>query len=177
MKTRLEARLNTSDINKLIQGVEDFKKELEAKLVEFVTELAKVGIQVAKDNTFVEVDDVYRNMGDALVFSKVIEFQDANGNLTYTLIVTGQPYVKDWKNRKVSVNPLLMAEFGSGWRAIPDHQGTFPGQKYAFFKPWYWIDSNNVKHSSYGSEPSRPLFRAVNEMRNQISTVAARVFN
>ena len=174
MKTRLEARLNTREINKLIQGVEDFKNELQMKLERFVSELADIGIQVAQNNTYVEVDDVYENMGDALVFTKAFDY--TNG-ATCTLIVTGTPYVKDWKNGKVSVNPLLMAEFGSGWRAIPGHQGTFPGQKYAFRRPWYWIDSNGIKHSSYGSEPSRPLFKAVNEMRNQISTVAERVFN
>lgn len=174
MELKLNARVSNKDITNLIQKVEDYRDQLVMKMERFVSELADIGIQVAKNNTYVEVDENYKDMGDALVFTK--EFTNAD-NVTCTLIVTGTPYVKNWQNGSVSVNPLLMAEFGSGWRAIPGHQGTFPGQKYAFRRPWFWIDENGIKHSSYGDEPSRPLFKAVNEMRNQIADVAEKVFS
>lgn len=174
MELKINARLNNRDIQSSILKLQWYLNRLEWKAEQFVSELADIGIQVAKDNTYVEIDDVYESMGDALVFTKDIQ-SDVDG-ATCTLIVIGEPFEKIWKSGKASVNPLLMAEFGSGWRAIPGHQGTFPNQKYAFRKPWFWVDSSGIKHSSYGSEPSRPLFKAVEEMRSQILSVAERVF-
>ena len=171
---KINARLNNKDIEGAILKLEWYKSHLQWKVEQFVSELAEVGIKVAKANTFVEMDEIYKDMGDSLVFTKDVS-GDVDG-ATCILMVEGQPYEKAWQNGRAIVNPLLMAEFGSGWRAMPGHQGTFPGQKYAFRRPWFWIDTSGQKHSSYGSEPSRPLFKAVEEMRSQILTVAERVF-
>lgn len=171
---KLNARLTTGDIDNLIREVENFKYDLQRKLADFVIELADLGITIAKANTYVEYDDEYKDMGDMLEFSKETTISD--DEVTCTLTVTGQVYTKTWQGGSAEVNPLLMAEFGSGWRAIEGHQGTFPNQHVAFMRPWHWTDSSGQRHESYGGEPSRPMFKAKEEMEKQIREVAERVF-
>ena len=171
---RINARLNTHDINNLIKQVEYFKIDLQSKLVDFVLELAEVGIQVAKANTYVEYDEQYINMGDMLEFSKETTVDDSG--VVCTLTATGQLYTKEWKGGSAQVNPLLMAEFGSGAKAIDGHRGTFPNQHVAFLDSWKWTDNSGIVHESSGSEPSRPMYNARIEMENQIREVAERVF-
>lgn len=172
---KLEARLNTRDINNLIKQIEDFKYDLQRKLADFVIELAEVGITVARANAFVEYDEQYINMGDMLEFSKETVIEDTG--VTCILTATGQVYTKEWKGGMAQVNPLLMAEFGSGAKAIDGHRGTFPNQHVAFLETWKWTDNSGITHESSGSEPSRPMFRAKEEMENQIRAVAERVFS
>lgn len=172
---KLEARLNTGDINNLIKQIEDFKFDLQRKLADFVIELAEVGITVARANTYVEYDERYINMGDLIEFSKETVIDDTG--VTCTLTATGQVYTKEWNGGMAQVNPLLMAEFGSGAKAIEGHRGTFPNQHVAFLKSWKWTDNSGITHESSGSEPSRPMLRAKEEMENQIRAVAERVFS
>ena len=173
---KIKVSLNSKDITDALNRVRWYESYLQWKIEQLVSELAEVGITVAKDNAYVEVDNAYKNMGDLILFEK-------NTSKTKTgaqciLVAVGKPYVKRWESGEALVNPLLMAEFGSGWRAIPPHQGTFPNQTHAEeHKPWFWVDMNGNRHSSYGSEPSRPLFKAKQEMERQIYEVAKRVFS
>ena len=178
---KIDARLNTRDITDVLNKVKWYESYLKWKLEQFVSELAEVGITIAKENVWVEEDETYKDRSDLVFFKK--EFESGETNVSCLMIATGQPYTTVWKSSKdgveisAQVNPLLMAEFGSGWRAIEGHQGTFPNQHVAFMRPWYWYDTQGNKHSSYGSEPSRPLFKAKQEMERQILEVAERVFN
>lgn len=170
----INARLNTADINHAIKQVKEFEIQLQRKMVLFVSELADVGITVARANTFVEYDGQYVDMGDMLEFSKDTIVDDSGA--TCTLTVTGRTYTKEWEGGAAEVNPLLMAEFGSGSKAIDGHRGTFPNQHVAFLNSWKWKDKSGQEHESSGNEPSRPLFKAKLEMENQIRDVAGRVF-
>lgn len=171
---RIEARLNTRDITRAIRQVEQFKFDLQRKLADFVIELADIGITVARANTFVEYDEQYINMGDLLEFSKETVISDSD--VTCTLTATGQVYTKEWRGGMAQVNPLLMAEFGSGANAVDGHRGTFPNQHVAFLDSWKWTDNSGQVHESSGSVPSRPMLRAKEEMERQIVEVANRVF-
>ena len=171
---RINARLNTRDITDTINKLKWYESYLRWKLEQFVSELADVGIRVARENTYVEYDERYINMGDLLEFSKQVTGSD--NEVVCTLTVTGQLYTKEWANGSAQVNPLLMAEFGSGAKAIDGHRGTFPNQHVAFLDSWEWTDNSGTKHESNGSEPSRPLFKAVEEMTRQISAIADKVF-
>lgn len=171
---KLNARLNTGDIDNLIRQVENFKYDLQRKLADFVIELADLGITVAKANTYVEYDEQYINMGDMLEFSKETVIEDTG--VTCVLTATGQVYTKEWQGGSAQVNPLLMAEFGSGAKAVDGHRGTFPNQHVAFLQSWKWTDNSGITHESSGSEPSRPMFKAKQEMEKQIREVAERVF-
>ena len=172
---RLNARLNTRDITHLIREVENFKYDFLRKLADFEIELAEVGITVARANTYVEYDEQYINMGDMLEFSKDTVIEDSG--VTCRLIATGQLYTKEWKGGSAQVNPLLMAEFGSGANAIDGHRGTFPNQHVAFLQSWKWTDNSGITHESSGSVPSRPMLKAKQEMERQIQAVAERVFS
>jgi len=172
---KIDARLNSHDISNAIREIAMYNARLQWRLERFVSELAEVGITVAKANTYVEYDENYINMGDLLEFSKDVT-GDTNGAVC-KLTVTGQPYTKEWRGGAAQVNPLLMAEFGSGAKAIEGHRGTFPNQHVAFLESWDWTDNSGIQHTSSGSEPSRPLLKAVEEMYRQIQTVAARVFS
>ena len=172
---KINARLNTRDITDVIRQVERFKYSIERKLTDFVLELAEVGIQVARANTYVEYDEQYMNMGDLIEFTKDTVIEDTG--VTCTLTAFGQVYTKEWKNGSAQVNPLLMAEFGSGAKAIDGHRGTFPNQHVAFLESWHWTDNSGQVHESSGSEPSRPMFKAKEEMERQIREVAERVFS
>lgn len=171
---KLNARLNTGDIDNLIRQVENFKYDLQRKLADFVIELADIGITVAKANTYVEYDEQYINMGDMLEFSKETVIEDTG--VTCVLTATGQVYTKEWQGGSAQVNPLLMAEFGSGAKAVDGHRGTFPNQHVAFLQSWKWTDNSGITHESSGSEPSRPMFKAKQDMEKQIREVAERVF-
>lgn len=171
---KINVRLNSKDISTAISQVERTKVELMAKLEQFVSELADVGIEVIKDNVKIEVDGEVRNFGDSVVFRK--EISETSDGATCLLIVSGNEFLKEWTAGSAMVNPLLMAEFGSG-RYAGEHRGSFPNQTHALNPPWFWVDMNGKKHKSYGNEPSRPLYKATVEMEEQIHEVAERVFS
>ena len=171
----LRMRVKTGDINVVFEHIEAFKNQIQMKLERFVSELADVGIEVIQDNIRVEYDGEVRNFGDAVLFQK--DIQGDSETVTCILTAEGQPYLKEWLIGMAMVNPLLMAEFGSGAFAVGGAQGTFPNQTHAMNPPWFWRDSNGKAHMSYGNEPSRPMFKAKEEMERQIREVAERVFS
>lgn len=172
---RIDARLNTRDITDAINKLKWYKSHLQWQLERFVSELADVGIEVARANTYVEYDEQYINMGDLIEFSKPVTTSD--NTVVCTLTATGQLYTKEWEGGSAQVNPLLMAEFGSGAKAVDGHRGTFPNQHVAFLESWKWKDNSGQVHESSGSTPSRPMLKAKEEMEQQIQAVAQRVFS
>lgn len=174
---RIDARLNTRDIRSAINKLEWYKSYLQWKLERFVSELAEVGIEVIQDNIKVEYDGEVRNFGNQVTFQKEVS-GDSEG-ATCILIAEGQPYLKEWIGGSALVNPLLMAEFGSGDYAVDGHKGSFPSptaKEHTDNPPWYWRDSQGKLHRSRGGEPSRPMLKAKEEMAKQIREVAERVF-
>ena len=184
LKMRINARLRTSDINNAIEQIEQFKRALQLKLETFVSELAEVGIEIAKQNILVEEDGNIIDRSGYVQFSK--EVSPSTTGATCIILATASPYVTSWKRSKkgkdiltAQVNPLLMAEFGSGANAIGDHKGTFPSEtakKNVAHGTWAWYDVQGNKHYSSGNTPSRPLYKAKIEMEEQIIEVAKRVF-
>lgn len=180
---KINARLKTSSINNAISEIERFKKELTSKLELFVSELAEVGIEVAKHNIFVEEDGQMIDRSNLVQFSKDVEASVTGA--TCIVIATPTPYTTSWKKSKdgkevltAQVNPLLMAEFGSGIYA-GERRGSFPSptaEKNAKRGHWAWYDVQGGKHHSSGNVPSRPLLKAKEEMENQIRQVAESVF-
>lgn len=170
----INAKLSTSSINQAIKNIEWYQSYLQWKLEQFVSELADVGIEVIQDNIKVEYDGEVRNFGDSVTFQKDLVIGD--DVVTCILLAQGQPYLKEWIGGSAMVNPLLMAEFGSGAFAVGAAQGTFPNQKNANKPPWFWRDTTGQMHMSYGNAPSRPLFKARLEMENQIRNVATKIF-
>lgn len=184
----LNAKLNTNSINKLINQLENYKHELVLKCQEFVDALADVGIETARYNLFNLVDGTFKtssdgvgggygemiSVADKVSFSKEVEVSDIGA--ICIIIPASEPFTTVWDSGSAVVDPLLMAEFGSGMFAVDGHRGTFPNQKYAFNpQGWFWR-KDGVTYHSYGIEPPRPIFKAYEEMQLQMQAIAAQVF-
>ena len=182
---KIHVGLNSKDISNAIRQIEQFKNDLLSKMELFCNELAEVGIEVAKQNIIVEEDGVPVDRSNLVTFSK--ELSPSVDGATCIVIPSVTPYVTKWKRSKngkkvltAEVNPLLMAEFGSGAKAIDGHRGTFPSEtakKNAAHGSWAWYDTKDIKHVTVGNAPSRPIYKAKLEMEQQIAEVAERVFN
>ncbi len=178
MARKIITNISTHQLNQTIDELHEYARRLTERCEQFVDELADIGIKTARWNLFSIVNDTDGNMvsyGDKVSFEKEITFDTETA--TCIIIPTSQPYVTEWKTGIALVDPLLMAEFGSGMYAVEGHRGTFPAQKHAFDpNGWYWRDLSGQLHHSYGVEPSRPLLKAKEEMTQQIHDVAVRVF-
>lgn len=178
------ARVFKSDLS--VKGLRKLQKELRQyqrvtfknQLRQFVSELADVGIRIAKLNK--------GEFGDYIGFVK--ELQDTKYNYKTKALVIGLnqvPNVVTWLKKggahSVEVNSIMMAEFGSGQFAVNGHRGTFPDQKHAMEDEWSYIPivdgQLKEQETSSGVNPTMPLFRASIEMQNQIETIANRVFS
>ena len=171
--------LSVASLRALEKQLEDYEKSLVSKCEEFVRRLAESGISVAKQNT--------GGFGRYIVFETKLEPNEYGCKGVLIATETGK-IVSEWKLadgtiKSADVSPLLMVEFGSGWRAenpmdIPGvGQGTFPGQKHAT-EPggWSWQDLDGNWHHSYGISPKTPMYKASLEMREEIISTAQDVF-
>lgn len=182
---RLYVSLTTDkSIEKAIEKLEEYKRELHAKTEEFVSRLIEAGIDTAESNC-----GQYAGM---IVFKKhVFTFDDGVDGV---LIATdGAKIVREWmRNGSVvsaEVSPLLMAEFGSGWlanvmssrdyrsNALGVGQGTFPGQTHAFDKDgWWWKTPDGETHHSIGEAPTYPMYSALMAMLFEVDRIGKEVF-
>lgn len=177
-KKTLTATLSVSSIKNLQKELEKYKADLVKKCDEFVRRLTNEGIEVAKHNT--------GNYGHYIAFS--VKTEPNKDGCKGFLLATETGKIKSvWKTKDgmktADVSPLLMVEFGSGWRAknpngVPDvGQGTFPGQSHAFDKEgWYWVDEDDKLHHSYGVTPKMPMYLASLKMQEKVIEIAKEVF-
>ena len=171
-------RLDTEEINNLIEDLNAYADMLTTKCLMFVQALADVGIKTAKANV-----GQYQNL---IVFSKEVD-ETETGAKAIIIATDGQKIIRSWQYhggiKTAEVSPLLMAEFGSGWHAkVLDDvagvgQGTFPDQKHAFDpRGWWWVDENGEKHHSTGEAPTYPMHSASVAMVFEIQRIAEEIF-
>lgn len=170
--------LSENSVNEAIRQLQQYKQSLKYKCERLVSELANSSIEVAKSNT--------GNFGHYITFSMRIEPNNSGCTAIIVATETGQ-ITSQWQTsdgiKSADVSPLLMAEFGSGWRAQPHFdddrggQGTFPNQTHAFDREgWYWRDLNGELHHSYGITPTMPMYKAYSYMEQNIISKAKEVF-
>lgn len=184
-KRYAQIRVSLDGIDAAIKMLDDYIERLQWKCELFVQKLADVGINVAKQNILVEDDGVMVDRSDLVYFEK--DVASSVDGAVCIVVPYSNPYISTWKKSKngtdilsAEVDPLLMAEFGSGAHAIEGHRGTFPSataQKNAAHGSWAWYDEGGVKHISTGNVPSRPIYKAKEEMLQQIENVAIEVFS
>ena len=172
----LQMRLETKSINSIIEQLKDYRDSLPIKNELFMERLLDAGIAVA-----------YKHTGR---YTGYIAFEkEVDGGTLCTGILTGvntAPFISWWYykggKKVVKVNPILMAEFGSGWLSevlfdVPGvGQGTFPDQTHAYDEQWAWRDDKGI-HFSRGEAPYHPMYLAEMEMLDQISSIAREVFS
>lgn len=170
--------LSVSGIRNLQKQLRDYEKELVSKCERLVRELSETGIETAKQNT--------GSFGHYITFSVKTE-PNKDGCTGLMLATETGKIISKWKTKDgiktADVSPLLMVEFGSGWRAenpmnVPGvGQGTFPDQTHAFDREgWYWTDINGELHHSYGITPKMPMYKASLEMQKTVVEKAREVF-
>jgi len=178
---RLNISLTTQgSLNKSIEYLEQYKKELVQKSELFVSTLIDLGIEAGQLNS--------GQYNGYIVFRK--ELNSKKDGCDGLLIATDrEKIIRQWYRGgqlvSAEVSPLLMAEFGSGWLAqvlFPSvegkvGQGTFPGQIHAKDpKGWFWVTPDGEKHYSKGESPTHPMHEAYVAMYSQIDKVAREVF-
>jgi len=178
MARKIITNISTQQLNQTIDELHQYAQRLTERCEQFVSELADIGIEVARANLTPLVNDTdghTLDLSSMVLFSKEVSFDTETA--TCIILPESHVFATEWQSGSAVVDPLLMYEFGSGMYAVDGHRGTFPNQKYAFDpKGWYWKDLDGVTHRSFGIQPTRPLFKAKEEMSEQIHAVAERVF-
>lgn len=153
--------LSNQSINKAIESLRAYKADVNAATLASVRELLRIGWQAANEG--LGPYDGQVTFTDQIAIS--------GSEIDARLVGTGIPQERTWKSgdgwKTVFIDPLLMAEFGSGWEASPGAsmygfgQGTFPGQIHAFDPDgWYWVGEDNELNHSTGEAPTYPLEKA-----------------
>lgn len=171
--------LNANDLKNLSKQINDLGKTLQSQCQTFVDRLAQVGISVAVQNTG--------------KYAGRITFTQSQGSVSNgakaIMIGMGQPILELWQTKDgihmETIDSLLMAEFGSGFRAnsmwatnVPNTgQGSLNVYGHAFDDGgWSWQDMNGHWHHSKGEQPSYPMYYAYVRMKQQIESIAREVF-
>lgn len=173
--------LSLKSIDNGIQGLIDYQEYLQKKAIEYVKALADVGIMMA------ETYSKSSYYGRYVLFYKEVkeEVEGATAIMygTNTGVVTASWKIQNNEVKSVDVSPILMLEFGSGFKAQnPANvsnvgQGTFPGQTHAQDPGgWSWMDLDGNWHHSTGTEAHLPMYRAMVDMMNNIVDIARLVF-
>lgn len=191
--------LSSYSVYAMAKELEAYKKEYEANIQIYLEKLADIGISAAQQHE--------GDFAGYIVYSKKFEF-GGDKQTVYLVAKDSQIITKAWyvspksaELREESINPLLMAEFGSGHNAVQAEgeasglggQGTLNLYGHAFdAEGWYWwtespdTESDDVveavskkgryKHHSRGVTPSQPIHNAVMACIEQVSKVAHEVF-
>lgn len=178
--------LNASSVRKLRDDIADYRIMLPMKMQKFVSKLADKGITVAQENR--------GDFGNYITFEKQLD-PTVYGCTSLIIGSSTQELVREWRSRKdaggwaeAHINPLLMAEFGSGFLSQNPlgvegvGQGTFPEDKGGRGhgndpNGWHWKTRDGVTHHSTGEAPTQPMYKAGLEIRETVYEVAREVFS
>ena len=191
MKVRFT--LSADDIERAKDKIRQYEKELTLKCHTFVERLAECGIEIAKQNK--------GELGQYITFGKTVDATKygASGIMYGTSPSVWQFWLdKNNDVKSAEIMPILMAEFGSGGKAVDAvgggdkladgttsaeiarrmgmGRGTFPGQTHADQDEWWWKTLDGEWHSSSGFEPTMPMFKAAIEMEVQLHNIVKEVF-
>lgn len=159
-----------------------YQRTLELQARRFVEELSLEGITAAAENA--------GEYGQYIRFSYRLNPNEAVSIVTAkdTEPVEVKWLISDGKGREqvktATISPILMSEFGSGFKAVNPHgvpgvgQGTFPGQTHAYDDGgWYYKDYETKKwmHST-GYAPTQPMEHLLLEVERKVKEVAERAF-
>lgn len=208
MKWTITVDLAKGELSRAIRDLKHYRDHsLDNKIKEFIDELASVGIDTARLKM---ADNRYKNY---ITFGATVEVDEKKHRVVLVYGRNTEMFERTWfltatsnKRGYSEINPILMAEFGSGaYARTSDHintdgiggRGTHPTQRHAFDKNgWWWYEeeadptsdrstyiplsitanTRREKHFSRGEVGARPLLAAVEEMQRQVRTIADKVF-
>lgn len=167
-----------ASMRELQRDVANYEKNIQKKCREYVTRLANIGIEVAEANK--------GRFSNHIAFK--VEYEDDRYGCTAIIYGTDvDKLISTWQTldgtKQAEVSPILMAEFGSGFKAQnPNNvegygQGTFPDQTHAFDEDgWSWKDVDGNWHHSKGIEPTMPMYKAGLEIKSNIKKIGKEIF-
>ena len=176
----ITVELNSESIDDAIARLEQIKERLTNRSRGIIEELLRIGITVAQQNT--------GKYAGYIKFETAVE-QSPNGFVGLLIGSITEPMISRWDRGgqiiEAEVNPLLMAEFGSGhhaeiteiWSDLVGFVGqgtfTYPDQirNHAFDKGWRWYDLDGKWHWSTGESPTQPMYKSWQAMRDALRSV------
>jgi len=177
---RIDLALDEKSVSKAIKKIQEYQKDLIRKNKLFAEKLSDIGIKVAQDRA-----------SQSSAFNRYVTFtkeiKDENGKIETLIIGKGETTISRWKStdgiREVEVSPLLFLEFGAGNLAENPlgidvvGQGTLNTYGHAYDENgWYFKTLEGKWVHSYGYAPHQPMYGALQEMIEQVETVAREVF-
>lgn len=185
-KTIVLSLTTKGSLQKAIEKIDEYSNSIDLKVQLFLSKLLEVGIYVGQANC-----GVY---GQNIAFKADIKANDKGFDGILIAMNQGK-VIRSWMRGgnvvSAEVNPILMAEFGSGWLAnviqegsynanqLNVGQGTFPGGTHAFDRNgWYWKEpGSNELHHSYGEKPTYPMYKASMAIIMQIDAIGKEIFS
>lgn len=196
MKT-FNLSLDTNQLYKTANEIREYAREFAEKVKAFTEACADHGIMIAQ-----------MHEGDFtgyIAYSKRFEIED--NEYTVYIAASSSEILKTWytsatgdNTKSASINPLLMAEFGSGFKALSEipsgvtaGQGTLntyghANQPYGW--SWWTDDASDQEGAtmikskggrwlfhSTGTPPSRPLHNAAQSLINDVEGIALSIFH
>ena len=172
------AELSVKGINNLIKELEQYKKDFNRKVEEFIRKLADIGISVIDENMAkarytIDADGI--QSGADTAHTSTLKINSVGNTINADLVVEG--------------SEILFIEFGSGvYYNAPPGQSTHPkGEEFGFVigsygkghgvqKVWGYYDDNEKLVLTHGVEATMPLYKASMEMARNVYKVAKAVF-
>lgn len=169
MAKKIRMNLSHKSIQRAIDEIENYRKELKRKNQIFVEKLSRIGINVIRE-TMESIPD--EEKGKYYVES----LNNSSGDMVGVAI-------------RLSGTDVLFVEFSAG-TAYGTPQGgypleygskygagTYPGQTHANDpNGWWYLDENGNKHHSYGNRAYMPMYHASEAIILAIRHVAEEVF-
>lgn len=179
MKKTIEASLSSKEIEKLINGIKEFKQQITDKNAEFARRLAEVGIPVI-DTNIAQAGFTYDAKG--------IESGADTEHNTYIKLHTFDDYAE--AILITSGRELLFIEFGSGIY-YNGAAGTSPhpkGQEFGFVigsygkgngvkQVWGYYDEGGNLVLTHGVKATMPMYKAQLKIADDVYRIAREVFS
>lgn len=169
MPKKISIQLSEKSIQKAIDELNQYKRNLRSKNDEFVKRLAELGIPIINQNIASAAGDSDKSHNTYIKLNSFGDYSQA------TLVCEG----KD----------LLFIEFGAGVH-FNGAAGSSPhpkGQEFGYTigsygkgqgkqDSWYYYADSGESVLSHGTQATMPVYRASVEIRNKIREVAREVF-
>ncbi|WP_110291455.1 hypothetical protein [Lachnotalea glycerini] len=168
MAKKISFGLSVSEVNKAIQEVEAYKKELNNKVQIFARRLSEFGLITAR-----AIIQSHTASGSTIGSLRVVT--DSTGQITRMRVV-------------VESEAILFLEFGAGITYNQGNEnpkagklgygvGTYPDQTHAYDpNGWWYQDENGEWKHSYGTKAVMPMYTASLVMASSVVKIAREVF-
>lgn len=170
MKIKLDVMKGSSEVQRVIRELRQYKEDLRIKNELFVERLAEIGCDLVNEGL---ADAGARIPHDTPIGTAVVERGETGDTVKMKVVVES--------------SLILFIEFGTGIRYAGTQNpkagelgygpGTYPGKGH-WDDPngWVYQDANGNYHHTYGIRARMPMYNASVEMQNRILEVAREVF-